>query len=101
MTAASTPETRSTGTISIVLAVLVAVIVFALGFAQGWMIWLLILGEVAALVLGALAWNSGAGKLGVILAVLLTVAILAWTSGGRRSSARSAPPSETTPAQQP
>jgi hypothetical protein len=99
MTAASNPETRSTGTISIVLAVLVAVLAFALGSGLGWMIWLLVIGEVAALVLGAMAWHTGAGKLGVILALLLTIGVLVWARSGRSPARDSAPPAETAPAQ--
>lgn len=99
MTAASTPETRSTGTISIVLAVIVAVLGFAFGSGLGWMIWLLVVGEVAALVLGVMAWHTGAGKLGVVLAVLLTVGVLVWARSGQSPARDSAPAGETTPAQ--
>jgi hypothetical protein len=93
MTATTTPakENRANGTIAIVVAVIAAAIAFALGFTQGWVLWLLILGELTAITLGIMAWHSGAGKIGVVLAVLLTVAVVAWHQSPRPAASDPAP----------
>ena len=91
---ATTPaqENRSNGTMALVVAVLVAAIVFALSFSQGWVIWLLILGEITAIALGIMAWHSGAGKLAVVLAVLLTIGLIVWMQSPKDSGTPSPPP---------
>jgi len=91
---ATTPaqENRSNGVMALVVAVLVAALVFALSFSQGWVIWLLILGEITAIALGIMAWHSGAGKLAVVLAVLLTVGLIVWVQSPKKSGAGNPPP---------
>jgi nicotinamide riboside transporter PnuC len=97
VTATTTPaqENRANGTLAIVVAIVVAAIAFALSFSQGWVIWLVILGEITAIALGIMAWHSGAGKLAVVLAVLLTVALIVWVRSPKESGSNSTPPPAT------
>lgn len=94
---ATTPaqENRANGTLAIMVAVVVAAIAFALSFSQGWVIWLVILGELTAIILGIMAWHSGAGKLAVVLAVLLTVGMIVWVRSPKESGSTTPPPAAT------
>jgi nicotinamide riboside transporter PnuC len=85
-------ENRSIGTMALMVAVLVAAIVLALSFSQGWVIWLLIVGELAAIALGIMAWHSGAGKLAVVLAVILSIGLMVWLQSPKESGASNSPP---------